>query len=68
MKKKKIFWAGIILIVIGVAFGIHANLSTYMDNEGVIHENFSTPLSAFFTMIGFILLIIGLAVYFFKKR
>ena len=68
MKKLKTFWTGIIAIAMGIAFGIHANLSTYMDSEGVIHDTFSTPLSAILIAIGIILLISDILIYFFTKN
>ncbi|RXQ97652.1 DUF3955 domain-containing protein [Ancylomarina salipaludis] len=64
----KIFWIGIIVFALGIALRIQANLSTYVDNEGVMHESFSTPLSFFFAILGIILLIISLFINLKNKK
>ena len=66
--KNKLLKISVITIVLGIIFGIHANVSTYMDQEGVLHENFSTPLSAMLILAGLTFLIIGIILHFIKKK
>jgi protein-S-isoprenylcysteine O-methyltransferase Ste14 len=68
MKNKKIIWTGFSFVVVGVIFGVYANMSTFIDSQGVLHENFSTPLSAIFVVLGLLLFVIGLLLFIFNKK
>lgn len=57
--KQKTFIVAIGLFILGVVFAIHANLTTYMDSEGYLHESLSTPLSVLCLLLGIGLLVIS---------
>ncbi len=68
MKKSKMFWIGLLTIVLGLIFGVYGNLTTYMDNQGVLHETIYTPLSVLFIIIGILSLSMSTLIYFFRKK
>ena len=67
-KTKKTFYLGITSLIIGIALGLYANFSTYIDEQGILHENFSTPLSAILVLLGIIMLIISGSQYLLRKK
>lgn len=74
--QQKIFRFAIVFLSLGMIFAIHANLTTYMDSEGYLHETLSTPLSAFCFLVGMGFLLISLIrflffiyfIYFFRRK
>ncbi len=68
MVKLKTFKTGVIMLIFGIAFGIHANLRTYVDNEGFLHESFSTPMSAILVITGIILLVASSLIFCLKTK
>lgn len=66
--KQKIFIFAIVFFVLGIALAIHANLNTYLDSAGYLHETLSTPLSVLCLLLGVGLLGISCIRFLFLKH
>ncbi len=60
---RKLFIAGIILIVIGNIGRIYANSFTYVDANGVLRDTAWMPISALLLLAGIAILLIASVLY-----
>jgi hypothetical protein len=68
IKTNKILFIGIFTSLTGSVLKSYADRTTYVDETGLMHESFATPLGALAIIIGIILIIIGLFNYFKKRK
>lgn len=69
MLKLRTFQASIVILVLGIAFGIYVLLNTGIDEAtGIVNDNLATPISTILLIIGVILLGVSVLIYFKNKK
>lgn len=68
LSKLAIFKVAILVLLVGVAWWIYAEINTSIDAKGIVHETLATPLSITLIGVGVLLLIASIIIYYKKKK
>ncbi len=69
MIKLKTFQASLVVLALGIAFGIYAVLNTGIDEAtGMVNDNLATPISALLLLVGVVLLGVSMVIYFKNRK